>query len=224
MAAEPQSSASTEPEREVISRGTQCDATDTVSRGTQSQYLPEVSSRGTQVQEAALVEVVSRGTQVAGLVESSSASPAAAMDMEEKEWEETSHKLVTTAQSLGIAADLSEFVHICRVSLQCSGSHPPCVHESTKSWSRHYSALAFLLNGHLYAEYEKLSGMLGLPSCSHTTWHKMIEDLEVHVTNVAEWSCSCVREAIEERGNKNKWVASFDGFYLTGGGGGGSPL
>ena len=44
----------------------------------------------------ALVEVVSRGTQVAGLVESSSASPAAAMDTEEKEWEEweeTSHKL-----------------------------------------------------------------------------------------------------------------------------------
>ena len=159
---------------------------------------------------------------MAGLVESSSASPAAAMDMEEKEWEEweeTSHKLVTTAQSLGIAADLSEFVHICTVSLQCSGSHPPRVHESTKSWSRHYSALAFLLNGHLYAEYEKLSGMLGLPSCSHTTWHKMIEDLEVHVTNVAEWSCSCVRDAIEERGNKNKWVASFDGFYLTGGGG-----
>ena len=64
------------------------------------------------------------------------------------------------------------------------------------------------------------SGMLGLPSCSHTTWHKMVEDLEVHVTNVAEWSCSCVRGAIEERGNKNKWVASFDGFYLTGG----SPL
>ena len=219
MAAEPQSSASTEPEREVTSRGTQCDATDTVSRGTQAQYLPEVSSRGTQVQEAALVEVVSRGTQVAGLVESSSASPAAAMDTEEKEWEEweeTSHKLVTTAQSLGIAADLSEVLHICRVSLQCSGSHSaPRVHESTKSWSRHYSALAFLLNGHLYAEYEKLSGMLGLPSCSHTTWHKMVEDLEVHVSNVAEWSCRGVRDAIEESGNKNKWVASFDGFYLT---------
>ena len=155
---------------------------------------------------------------MAGLIESSSASPAAAMDMEEKEWEEweeTSHKLITTAQSLGIAADLSEFVHICRVSLQCSGSHSPRVHESTKSWSRHYSALAFLLNGHLYAEYEKLSGMLGLPSCSHTTWHKMIEDLEVHVSNVAEWSCSRVRDATEQRGDNKKWVASFDGFYLT---------
>ena len=63
-------------------------------------------------------------------------------------------------------------------------------------------------NGHLNTR------MLGLPSCSHTTWHKMIEDLEVHVSNVAEWSCSRVRDATEQRRDKKKWVASFDGFYL----------
>ena len=76
---------------------------------------------------------MSRGTQVTGLIESNSAPPTAAMDIQEKEWEEweeTSHKLITTAQSLGIAADLSELVHICRVSLQCSGSHSPRAHES----------------------------------------------------------------------------------------------
>ena len=140
----PQSSASTEPEREVISRGTQCDATDTVSRGTQAQYLPEVSSRGTQVQEAALVEVVSRGTQVAGLVESSSASPAAAMDMEEKEWEEweeTSHKLVTTAQSLGIVltfqSSCTSAEYLCNAleaTLLVSMSRPSPGADTTVPW------------------------------------------------------------------------------------------
>ena len=39
--------------------------------------------------------------------------------------------------------------------------------------------------------------------------------LEEFVTNLAEWSCSQVRNEIMKRGDAKEWVASFDGFYLT---------
>ncbi len=78
-----------------------------------------------------------------------------------------------------------------------------------------YSVLSFLINGQLYSDYEKLSGLLGLPSCSNPTWHSVIEKLEVHVTKLAEWSCSKVRETIKQCGDHKNWIASFDGFYLT---------
>ena len=35
------------------------------------------------------------------------------------------------------------------------------------------------------------------------------------MTELAERSYKTVREGIEKRGDKDKWVASFDGFYLT---------
>ena len=57
--------------------------------------------------------------------------------------------------------------------------------------------------------------MLGLPSCSHPTWHMIVEELEKHITRLAEWSCSHVRDAIKSRGDHEKWIASFDGFYQT---------
>ena len=47
------------------------------------------------------------------------------------------------------------------------------------------------------------------------TWQKIVEGLEVHVGNLAEWSCNQVRETIKTRGDDKKWVASFDGFYST---------
>ena len=53
------------------------------------------------------------------------------------------------------------------------------------------------LSCHLFADYEKLDGMIGLPSCSEKTWQKIIEGLEVHVGNLAEWSCNQVRETIK---------------------------
>ena len=85
---------------------------------------------------------------------------------------------------------------ICKFPLT-TGPTSLCVHNSTHSWDRYYSVLSFLLNGHLFSEYEKLSGMLGLPSCSHTTWEKIVEDLELHVTRLAEWSCNNVREILK---------------------------
>ena len=90
------------------------------------------------------------------------------------------------------------------------------VHESqTFDWHRHYSVLSFLLNGHLHSEYKQLQGMLGLPSCSERTWGAIVEKLEVKVTECAEWSCGRVRENVQLRGDKEKWTASFDGFYQT---------
>ena len=75
--------------------------------------------------------------------------------------------------------------------------------------------MSFLLNGHLYIHYRNLGGMLGFPHISHTQWHRLVKKLEPHVTKLAEWSCSKVREAIKEEGDHEKWVASYDGFYQT---------
>ena len=131
----------------------------------------------------------------------------------------TLQKVEDVAKNLQIPTDysagLSDLVHDSVLSLHCSGPTSLCVHNSTHSWDRYYSVLSFLLNGHLFSEYEKLSGMLGLPSCSHTTWEKIVEDLEPHVTRLAEWSCNNVREILKASGDHKKWIASFDGFYLT---------
>ena len=70
--------------------------------------------------------------------------------------------------------------------------------------------LSFLVSGQLYADYDKISSMLGLPSCCKDTFHAIIEKLEGCVTELAEWSCSKTREAIKARGDDERWVASFD--------------
>lgn len=185
-----------------------------VSRGIQVVITPEVVSRGTQV-PSEVTEFVSRGTQVTPELVPSPAA-VGSVDDNFNLVESTVEKVDNVAEKLGISLDyrlmIPDFVHSCGVSLQYSGDPPPRVHNSTTSWKRHYSVLSFLLNGHLYADYEKLSGMLGLPSCSHTTWHLIVERLGAHVT---KWSCSHVRDAIKTRGEHKKWIASFDGFYLT---------
>ena len=71
------------------------------------------------------------------------------------------------------------------------------------------------MNGYLYAEYTPLQGMLGLPHCSDTQWQRIVGKVETAVTELAEWSCRGAREAVRERGDSKKWVASYDGFYLT---------
>ncbi len=57
--------------------------------------------------------------------------------------------------------------------------------------------------------------MLGLPACSHTQWQRILEKLEKHVTELAEWFCAQVREYVVRHGDGKHWSASFDGFYLT---------
>lgn len=203
---------------EVVSRGSQTPMAELASRGTQVHFIPEVASRGTQVQEVALAEAVSRGTQAESELAACPTATTPATETDEEEWEEIIFNLMSVAQKCGVSPDqLPDYIHSCKLHLavENQASNPPLVHGSTKSWSKHYSALSFLMNGHLHAEYEKLSGMLGLPSCSHTTWHKIIDGLNVHVSALAEMSCSHVRERIKERGDQKEWVASFDGFYLT---------
>ena len=71
------------------------------------------------------------------------------------------------------------------------------------------------MNGHLYVEYDRLRGMLGLLSCSEPTWAKIVEELEEHVTELAEWTCNEVGERIKSKDSHKNWLASFDGCYLT---------
>ncbi len=126
-------------------------------------------------------------------------------------------KLSAIAQQNGLRFDvatLSEFVKNSSIQFQTSGPTLR-VHDKAWSWKQHYTALSFLLNGQLHADYTKLSGWLGLPSCGKSQWQRIIERLEPHVTQLAEWSCKHIREKIEQRGDRDKWVASFDGFYLT---------
>ncbi len=57
--------------------------------------------------------------------------------------------------------------------------------------------------------------MLGLQSCSESQWRRIVQWLEGHVTQLAQWSCEQARELVRQRGDKESWVASYDGFYLT---------
>ena len=56
-----------------------------------------------------------------------------------------------------------------------------------------------MMNGHLYAEYNQLAGMLGLPHCSNQQWPRIVGKLEEKVTELAEWSCCKVREMIKQK-------------------------
>ena len=63
------------------------------------------------------------------------------------------------------------------------------------------TVLSFLVSGQLYADYEKIGNMLGLLSCCKDTFHAITEKLEGCVTELAEWSCNEMREAIKARGD-----------------------
>ena len=71
------------------------------------------------------------------------------------------------------------------------------------------------MSGHLYADYDRLSGLLGLPACSNTQWSRIVKRLEEQVTELAKWSCGQVQQEIIRRGGAKQWTASFDGFYQT---------
>ena len=102
---------------------------------------------------------------------------------------------------------LQMFVSRSRVELHQTGSPPLKLHDSHGLWIRHFSVMSFLLNGHLYIHYRNLGGMLGFPHISHTQWHRLVKKLEPHVTKLAEWSCSKVREAIKEGGTmRSGWL------------------
>ena len=128
----------------------------------------------------------------------------------------TVQKLVQAAEQVGLPYDFSILsAYISSGSVGFSHPRTLRIHESTCSWNQYYPVLTFLFSGQLYADYIRMSEWLGLPNCSDKQWHRIIERLEQHVTELAEWSCSQVRQMIVQRGDAKKWVASFDGFYLT---------
>ena len=113
--------------------------------------------------------------------------------------------------------DVNKCMTKASLQLQCDsvGGTEPQVHNFRCSWTMNYTVLSLMMNGHLCAEYSRLSGMLGLPHCSNQQWLRIIGKLEEKVTELAEWSCHKVCEAIKQRGDEQDWVASYDGFYLT---------
>lgn len=184
--------------------------------------LVEQASQNSQI---VLQSSVSQGTQV---------EPADVTVTEGQQFQCMLQALEKAATYLGISTAtreaLSTFIHSSRLSLEISGTplrvksyllvvvvsgYVLQIHQSNAVWSRHYSVLSFMVNGQLYAEYKRVSGMLGLPPCSDKTWSKILERLEVDVKKLADWSCDHVRDNIHIRGDKDKWIASFDGFYLT---------
>ena len=125
-------------------------------------------------------------------------------------------RLSILADEVGLPHDTNTLMScVSDGSIRLQHSESLQIHDSQCSWHQHYPVLSFLISGHLHAEYKRLSGLLGLPSCSSTQWGRIVERLEEYVTDLAEWSCGQVRQEIVERGDAQKWMASFDGFYLT---------
>ena len=105
--------------------------------------------------------------------------------------------------------------HVSSGSIGLHHSDSLRIHNSFCSWSQYYPVLSFLMSGHLYADYDRLSGLLGLPACSNTQWSRIVKRLEEQVTELAKWSCGQVQQEIIRRGGAKQWTASCDGFYQT---------
>ena len=48
----------------------------------------------------------------------------------------------------------------CQVTLEARG-HKPIFHSARKSWMLNYPVLSFMMNGQLFSEYARVTGMLG---------------------------------------------------------------
>ena len=69
----------------------------------------------------------------------------------------------------GYSLDLSQYSALTTSSstrLVYTSPSPPTIINSKKSWLMNYTVLTFLMNGQIFAEYHRLSNMLGLPACS----------------------------------------------------------
>ena len=101
-----------------------------------------------------------------------------------------STKVVHTLRCLGFDCNDDTF-GIQKSLVQCvpelstivpPGSDPPSIRSSTnKSWTKNYTALnytalSFLMNSQLFVEYERVTNMLGISSCS-----RIVEWTEKHV-------------------------------------------
>ena len=78
-------------------------------------------------------------------------------------------ELIDLVAAIGLPVDVHKCMTKASLQLQYEprGTAEPQVHNSRRSWPMNYTVLSFMMNGHLYAEYNKLAGMLGLPHCSN---------------------------------------------------------
>ena len=104
-----------------------------------------------------------------------------------------------------------------KVQYSAINGDPSMAHSGRKpkSWVLNYPALACMLNGGYYADYASMLGTMGLPVMHHKTWEGLVGLVGSYVEQLAQWSCEIVRDDIIARGDQGKWMASYDGFYLT---------
>ena len=110
-------------------------------------------------------------------------------------------ELIDLVAAINLPVDVHKCMTKASLQLQCDlrGTTEPQVHRSRCSWPMNYTVLSFMMNGDLYAEYNKLAGMLELPHCSNQQWPRIVGKLEEKVTELAEWSCCKVRETIKQK-------------------------
>ena len=79
--------------------------------------------------------------------------------------------MIDLVAAIGLPVDVHKCMIKASLQLQCDprGTAELQVHNSRCSWPMNYmyTVLSFMMNGHLYAEYNKLAVMLGLPHCSN---------------------------------------------------------
>ncbi len=126
-------------------------------------------------------------------------------------------EVLTFAKDAGFTPELAKSISetVSTENISWSASDSLRIQGSKCSWRKHYPVLSFMVSGHLHCEYDRLSGLLGLPSCCKSQWSRVTKKLEDSVTELAEWSCGQVRSEIVNRRDSKKWMASFVGFYLT---------
>ena len=88
-------------------------------------------------------------------------------------------KVACALEEVGKELDVSEQLHLTcnsEVTLQATGD-PRILNTGTrpKCWNLNYPALAFMLNGGYYSEYNSIFGTMGLPAMHHTTWEGLVE-------------------------------------------------
>lgn len=123
------------------------------------------------------------------------------------------NQVLDAIRKLGFLYDIGEassIIRPCKIELEVElpvgekaltiADHP------AQSW---YTAISFIFNGQLYAEYCRV------PTCSNRQWDRIIEWTEKHVTELARWSCEQVRQMVKSRDDHLHWTATYDGFYLT---------
>ena len=86
-------------------------------------------------------------------------------------------ELIDLVAAIGLPVDVNKCMTKASLQLQCDPrgtAEPPQVHNSRCSWPMNYTVPSFMMNGHLYAEYNRLTGMLGLPHCLNQQWLRII--------------------------------------------------